>query len=34
MGRLTNAMGEISESKFKLAETVEIMRRTVEALVD
>ena len=32
MGRLTNAMGEISESKFKLAETVEIMRRTVEAL--
>lgn len=32
MGRLTNAMGEISESKFKLAETVEIMRRTLEAL--
>lgn len=32
MGRLTNAMGELSESKFKLTETVEIMQRTVEAL--
>ena len=32
MGRLTNAMGELSESKFKVSETAEIMRRTVEAL--
>lgn len=32
MGRLTNMLGELPASQFKLAETIEIMHRTMEAL--
>lgn len=32
MGRLTNTLGDIGESAFKLGDTLEIMRRTMEAL--
>lgn len=32
MGRLTNMLGELPASQFKLTDTIEIMRRTLEAL--